>query len=254
MAGEFFDCFLDDEPTAAASLEAKNSFVFYIVSTESNHNDHIANHVQTVRIQHRRLGFSKGGAPLPPLYFSDVDDCKPKLSPLLPQMTTTTTPPSSATANPTKSSTRDLATSGANQGALVRASRTGFTSKVTGNDILKIMPMQPQERACIDRARSFIPVLKMYAHRYEHGSHPPNDMYLDIISVCLALVEDLTVRSGAAGRHDNKTAFVNEANALPANSFAELYGGEPNKEMQEAARQTKLRKHILEWQSAPSLC
>ena len=129
--------------------------------------------------------------------------------------------------------------------------RVCFTTKPANHEVFKIMPIIDLESNAINRMRSYIPYLKLYAFRWMVEAEPPLDMCETLIEVCLQLLDDLIKGGTGPRRHKNILHHANEAISTMPLAFSEFFGGDPNAKNQKLALDMKLMDAVFEATLAP---
>ncbi len=218
----FFDCALVD----GVGLATDPTLVFQLLPT-ANTGRTLMNGISTVRIAH--IHEDALGTKFPPLYFTNINDFKPALV-------------SGTSLDGDGSDERHSSPS-----KRIR-NRVGFSVKKSGSDIFKVIPAL-EDADIVDKCMAYLPIFKLYAHRYKTDEQLPLDLCEQLISVVLMLIDDLT--RGEFKLPGTMADLVNEANSLQAAAFALKFGGEPEVTFQNATVDIKLIDAIFDAALAP---
>jgi len=216
----FFNCHLvsgNDPQNWESSNLTKDAIVFRVIAT-GNEGIHVRNATTTVRIEHRLPDGRR-------LYFSDVHDVKPKYI-------------------------GEAVVEGKSQAL----SRVGFIERASGVEVLSLKPLLKAESALLDRVSSYIPCIKLYTHRFLSAKKEedfPVNMCEQLVSLLLDLLDDLGKGYPTPRRFENVADFCTEANSLNESTFAQLFGGEINDDVQNLCIETKLLDALFEAVVAP---
>jgi len=137
---DFFECFLVDGPEEGVVAEA--ALLFAVMPT-GHEGGALPTTVSTVRMQHT----TQDGRVM---FLTDVPDQKPRF-PVARELTA-----------------REKA-----KEAAAPKSRSGFSLKMNGAEVLKIMPLASLEADAISRVASYIPVVQQYAYKFLNGGTLP---------------------------------------------------------------------------------
>jgi hypothetical protein len=88
-------------------------------------------------------------------------------------------------------------------------------------------PLIPAESSQLNQVSSYIPVIKLYTHRFLTAKTEkdfPVDMMEQLVEVLLDLINELGKGSAAPRRYDNVLDYCNEAVSMNESSFAALVG------------------------------